>query len=46
MAIFLIVAGIVAAIYLYAALAYYYGLKNWNPLCGCRDTECRQGKLS
>ena len=44
MATILIIAAIVAAIYIYAALAYYYGFKNWNPLCGCKRTKCGPGK--
>jgi len=31
---FLIVAAVLAAIYLYATIAYYYLFKNWRPLCG------------
>jgi hypothetical protein len=31
----LIIIAVVAAIYLYATLAFYYGFKNWYPLCGC-----------
>jgi hypothetical protein len=44
MTILLIIVAIAAAIYLYAAIAFYYGFKNWNPLCGCRGTECSPGK--
>ncbi len=40
MMIFLIIAAIAAAIYIYAAVAYYYNFKNWNPLCGCKGAEC------
>ena len=40
MTIILIIAAVVAAIYSYAGLAYYYGFKNWNPLCGCKGTAC------
>ena len=40
MTIVLIIAAIGAAIYLYAAIAYYYGFKNWYPLCGCKGREC------
>ena len=38
MTIVLILVAIVGAVYLYAALAYYYGFKNWYPLCGCKGT--------
>ena len=31
----LIIIAILAVIYLYATLAFYYGFKNWYPLCGC-----------
>ena len=40
MTIVLIIAAIVAVIYIYAGLAYYYGFKNWYPLCGCKGREC------
>ncbi len=32
---FLIIAAIIAAVYLYGGIAFYYGFKNWYPLCGC-----------
>lgn len=31
----LIIIAVLAAIYLYATLAFYYDFKNWYPLCGC-----------
>ncbi len=37
---FLIIAAIVAAIYLYGGIAFYYGFKNWYPMCGCKGTQC------
>ena len=37
---FIIIAAIIAAIYGYAAVAYYYAYKNWYPLCGCEGTVC------
>jgi len=46
MTIVLIIAAIVAAIYIYAALAYYYGFKNCYPLCGCKGTGCSPNKPS
>ncbi len=46
MTILLIIVAIAAAIYIYAAIAFYFGFKNWNPLCGCRGTECSLGKPS
>ena len=36
----LIILAVVAAIYTYAAIAYYYGFKNWYPMCGCKRTTC------
>ena len=35
MTILLIIIAVAAVIYLYATLAFYYGFKNWHPLCGC-----------
>ena len=40
MTMLLIIVAIVAAIYIYAAIAYYYGFKNLYPFCGCKGTEC------
>ncbi len=40
MTIILSIFAIAAAIYIYAAIAYYYGFKNWHPLCGCKGTQC------
>lgn len=34
MNIFIIIAIVLAAIYGFAAVVYYYGFKNWSPLCG------------
>jgi hypothetical protein len=31
----LVIIAVLAAIYLYATLAFYHGFKNWYPLCGC-----------
>lgn len=39
MTVVLTIVAIVAAIYIYAAVAYYYGFKKWHPLCGCKKTE-------
>jgi hypothetical protein len=36
----LIIIAAIAAIYIYAAIAYYYGFKDWNPLCGCTGASC------
>jgi hypothetical protein len=36
----LIILAIAAAIYGYAAIAFYYGYKNWNPICGCKGKQC------
>ncbi len=46
MTILLIIAVIAAAIYIYAAIAYYFGFKNWHPLCGCKGTECSPKRSS
>jgi len=46
MTILLIIVAIVAAIYSYAAIGFYYGFKNWYPLCGCKGMDCRPGKPS
>jgi hypothetical protein len=40
MTIILIIIAAIAAIYIYAAIAYYDGFQNWDPLCGCKGTEC------
>ncbi len=40
MTIFLIIVAVAAAIYIFAAIAYYYGFKNWYPLCGCEGPGC------
>ena len=40
MTIFLIIVAIVAAIYIFAAIVYYYGFKNWYPMCGCKKASC------
>lgn len=46
MTIFLTILIIAALIYLYAALAYYYGFKNWHPMCGGRNGVCAARKAS
>ncbi len=46
MAILLIILVIAAAIYAYAAVAYYYGFKNWNPICGCTKNACAPRKTA
>ncbi len=40
MTIILIIVAAIAAIYLYAAVAHYYGFKDWMPFCGCGRTAC------
>jgi hypothetical protein len=42
MMIILSIVAIAAAIYIYAAFAYYYGFKNWYPLCGCKGTRSQK----
>ncbi len=46
MTILLIIIAVVAVIYLYATLAFYYGFKNWYPLCGCSGQESPQVCMS
>jgi len=36
----MIIFAVIAAIYIYAAIGYYYAFKNWNPMCGCKGTSC------
>jgi hypothetical protein len=40
MTIILVILAIAAVIYIYAAVAFHYGFKNWNPMCGCKGTVC------
>ncbi len=41
MLVTLIILAVVVAIYVYAALGYYYTFKNWLPVCfGCTGPEC------
>jgi len=40
MTILLIIIAVIAAVYIYAAIAYYKAFKVWNPLCGCKGTYC------
>ena len=46
MTILLIVVGAIAAIYIYATVAYYYAFKNWIPFCGCKGAECSPRKTA
>jgi hypothetical protein len=46
MTILLIIAAVAVAIYIYAAVGYYYGFKNWYPICGCKNGVCGPEKLS
>ena len=39
MNIFLIVAALLAAVYGFAAIGYYYAFKNWSPMCGSRKSS-------
>ncbi len=41
MTTFLIIVAVIAAVYIYAAVAYYLGFKNWHPLCGCSGGSCK-----
>jgi hypothetical protein len=41
----LIIIAVIAAIYIYAAIANYYGFKNWTPMCGgCKGASCAPRK--
>ena len=40
----LIIIAVIAAIYIYAAIANYYGFKNWYPMCGCKGASCAPKK--
>ncbi len=44
MTTFLILAAVVVGVYLFAALIFYYGFKNWNPLCGGGTSRCGKGE--
>ncbi len=44
MATLLIIIAIVAAAYIFAAIAFYYGFKNWYPMCGGKSSTCRKEK--
>ena len=36
----LVIIAVIAVIYIYGAIAYYYGFKAWNPFCGCKGATC------
>jgi hypothetical protein len=40
----IIVLAVITAVYVYAAIAYYYGFKSWNPFCGCTGASCAPPK--
>jgi hypothetical protein len=42
----LIIVAIAAVIYIYAAVAFHYGFKNWYPVCGCKGSVCSLKKPS
>ena len=42
----LIIIAVLAVVYIYAAISYYYGFKDWNPLCGCEGTSCAPRKTT
>ncbi|HSB32888.1 MAG TPA: hypothetical protein VLG39_00380 [Nitrospirota bacterium] len=39
MNILLIIAAVLAAVYGFAAIGYYYAFKNWSPMCGSRKSS-------
>ena len=40
----LIIIAVIAAFYIYGAIANYYGFKNWIPFCGCKGASCAPKK--
>lgn len=44
MKIIFIILAFIAAVYLYAALTFHYGFKNWAPFCGCEGGVCGSRK--
>gem|GEM_PF-3559350 len=44
MTIFLIIIVFLAAAYLFAAVTFYYGFKNWYPLCSQKSSLCGRGE--
>jgi hypothetical protein len=44
MTIVLIILAAVAAVYIYATIAYYYGFKDGVPFCGCKGAACSPAK--
>ena len=42
----LIIVAIAAVVYIYAAVAFHYGFKNWYPVCGCKGSVCSLKKPS
>ncbi len=39
MIVFLLIVAALTAAYLFAAVAFYYGFKNWHPMCGGKPTK-------
>ena len=44
MTIYLIIIALLAAAYLFAAVTFYFGFKNWYPLCGRKSSICKRGE--
>jgi hypothetical protein len=40
----LIIIAIVVAAYVFAAITFHYGFKNWHPMCGGKSSTCRGGE--
>jgi len=40
----LIIIAIVVAAYVFAAITFHYGFKNWYPMCGGKSSTCRRGE--
>jgi hypothetical protein len=41
MTTFVIIATIFVAAYLFAAVTFYYGFKNWHPMCGGKSAAVK-----
>ncbi len=41
MTMFVLIATIFVAAYLFAAVTFYYGFKNWHPMCGGKPAAAK-----
>ena len=44
MTTFVIIVAILVTAYIFAAITFYYGFKNWHPLCGGSKSPSPDGK--